>query len=304
MKTTMTIVLAGLTAGTAFAADPLVSSDWVADNPEAVVLDIRTTEVYLNGHIPGAVNTPYAEGWRSSMNGIVGQLPHQAVIEQKIAQLGVDQSETVVIVAGGKSQSEYAAAARVYWTFKVLGHEEVSILNGGFADWKAQKLDVATDLVIAERGDFSAQLQPNYLVDASTLAADLEQWQTVDARPLAFFEGKDKYEHARVGGTIPESVNLVHASVFENQGAMYFADADSLKQKALDAGVDLTAANTATFCNTGHLGSTDWFVLSELVGVPNTALFDGSMTEWTADENRPVQTAKRGLGKLFSAFGG
>lgn len=304
MKKTLVGLAAMGAFATSFAAEPLVSAEWLAANPDAVVLDIRTIDAYLNGHVPGAVSTPYAEGWRATMDGTPGQLPHVAVMEQKIAQLGVDAGEHVVIVTDGKAAGDYAPAARVYWTFKTLGHEEVSLLDGGFAGWSAANLTVANDLVEAEKGDFTASYTDAYLVDAATLAADLDSWQTVDARPKAYFDGEEKFSAARVAGTVPGSVNLLHASAFTTGDVVYFAAPQTLADIATSAGVQLDAAQSAAFCNTGHLGATDWFVMSELLDMPNTALFDGSMTEWTADEDRPVQTAKKGLGKIFGIFGG
>lgn len=304
MKKTLVSLAVLSASATVFAADALVTPEWLAENPDAVVLDIRSIDAYLSGHVPNAASTPYAEGWRATRDGIPGQLPHTAVMEQKIAQLGVDTDEHVVIVTGGTSAGDYAPAARVYWTFKVLGHESVSLLDGGFAAWEAANLAIATDLVEPERGDFSASLNEQYLVDANTLAANLGSWQTVDARPPAYFNGEEKFSAARVAGTVPESVNFVHASAFTGESVVTFTDVAQLSAQAEEAGVDLEASQSAAFCNTGHLGATNWFVMSELLEMDNTALFDGSMTQWTADEARPVQTAKKGLGKLFDLFGG
>lgn len=304
MKKTLVGLAAMSAVATTFAAEPLVSAEWLAANSDTVVLDIRTIDAYLNGHVPGAISTPYAEGWRATMEGTPGQLPHVAVLEQKIAQLGVDANEHVVIVAGGTAAGDYAPAARVYWTLKTLGHDEVSLLDGGFAGWSAANLAVASDLVEAEKGDFTANFNDAYLVNATTLATNLDAWQTVDARPKAYFDGEEKFSAARVAGTVPGSVNLLHASAFTSGDVVYFADMATLTETASAAGVNSQATQSAAFCNTGHLGATNWFVLSELLEMPNTALFDGSMTEWTADEERPVQTAKKGLGKFFGIFGG
>ncbi len=299
MKKYSLLLLAGFATTSVMASEPLVSAQWLSEHSDAVVLDIRSMDAYFAGHIPNALSTPYAEGWRTTVKGTVGQLPHIPVIEQKIALLGVDDNEHVVVVTSGKSYADYAAAARVYWTFKVLGHEDVSLLNGGYAAWLEAGLATDMNMVTAEKGDFSAQLTGQYIVDSTTLNGELEQWQTIDARSTHYFSGKEKFSQARVGGTIPGSVNLMHTMAFVGRQVVTFADIDTLKAKAKEAGINLNAAKTATFCNTGHLGSTQWFVMSELLGMQNTALFDGSMTEWTADQARPVQTAKRGLGKLF-----
>ncbi len=282
-----------------WAAQPLINADQLAELTDVRVLDIRIIDQYLEGHIPGAVSTPYGDGWRTTMNGMSGMMPHIPVLEQKIQNLGVNNDDWVVVASSGANAMDYAAAARVYWTFKMLGHDQVSLLDGGMAAWQAQGLPMDAALVRAEVGDFTAQLQPQYLMTAEQIMQQGDSLQLIDSRPQALFDGDDKFANARVAGTIPGAKNLNHTAAYQNDGVMLFADAAQLRTLATEAGIDLNANATATFCNTGHLGATQWFVFSELLGLPNVSMYDGSIVDWTADPERPVQTRRRGLGRLF-----
>ena len=131
-----------------FAAEPLVSVDWLKinlSNEKLIVLDIRnkidggSKEAFEVGHIPQAVYSNYlTEGWRTTVDGIVGKLPPVNDLEILIGGLGISNDSQVIVVPGGVSSSDFGSASRVYWTFKVLGHNNVSILDGGYAAWIQQ----------------------------------------------------------------------------------------------------------------------------------------------------------------------
>ena len=126
---------AALAATPNAAAEPLVQAAWLAGqigNPHVVVLDIRPAGEYLAGHIPGAVSADYrATGWTaSSPSGAAGALPPVDRIAAVIGGLGVGDADTAIIVG-----DDFAGTARVYWTFKVLGHAQVALLDGGLKAW-------------------------------------------------------------------------------------------------------------------------------------------------------------------------
>ncbi|NUB10387.1 sulfurtransferase, partial [Azospirillum sp. Vi22] len=107
----------------------------------------------------------------------------------------------------------------------------------------------------------------------------------LDARSAEQFEGKAKSPQARVPGTLPGAV-LIENGAFYSAAEKRFLHADAVKALADQAG---TGESTITFCNTGHLASVSWFALSEVAGVDGVRLYDGSMSEWTADPSRPVK---------------
>ena len=111
---------------------PLVDAAWLQSHlgaPDLVVLDIRdkTKEgaPYAAGHVPGAIEAQYSAGWRASIDGAPGLLPRLDDIQAKIAGLGINNDTEVVIVPAGTDISEFGSATRVYWTFKVLGHDSL-----------------------------------------------------------------------------------------------------------------------------------------------------------------------------------
>ena len=115
----------------------LVNVEWLQANlgrKDLVVLDIRSPrksrDFYAEGHIEGAISAPYNQGWRRTVDGVVGMLPPVPEISEHIGSLGVGNNSHVVIVPHGNSSTDFSAATRVYWTFKVLGHHHVSILDG------------------------------------------------------------------------------------------------------------------------------------------------------------------------------
>jgi thiosulfate/3-mercaptopyruvate sulfurtransferase len=298
-----------LASGLTMASTPLVSANWLSNeltNPSVTVLDIRSADAFAEAHVPGSVFQTYGD-WRAEREGVTGNLPELTVLAEMIGNLGIDNDQHVVIVPPGESSSDFGGAARVYWTFKVLGHDSVSILNGGYKGWTQQGFDVANAPISPAPAQFEVDFQSQYLATTEDVQANLESGdvQFVDARPTDFFTGQTKSGSARVGGTLPGSINLQESTLVDtSDGVAYFLTQDRIRQLAEDATLKLDAGRTVTFCNTGHWAATDWFALSEIAGLPNVAMYDGSMTAWTQDPDRPVQTERRGLGKLLGIFGG
>nr|BBJ02336.1 sulfurtransferase [Marinobacter nauticus] len=293
---------------------PLVDARWLNENlarEDLVVLDVKSAidnggdrSSFEKAHIPGAIYSSYTgDGWRESRNGVAGLLPPVASLERLIGSLGIGNDDTVVIVPAGTGVTDFGSAARVYWTFRVLGHDSVTILNGGFAGWQAAGLEVASGE--SERRDvvqFDGTLQQDLIASLEEVeAARKSQAQLVDARPSDYFTGETKSPAARAPGTIPGSRSLPHADFLGQQDQAWYLNADVISSKVNQAELD-PSARTIAFCNTGHWAATDWFVLSELAGFQEVALYDGSMAEWSQDSNRPLQVAKRGLGKILDFF--
>ena len=300
----------GLAISTASAQlpGPLVSVDWLAenlDNDDLVVVDIRsgidgsTRETFEAGQIPGSVYSSYTEaGWRQSREGVVGMLPEVESLEQLIGALGIDNGTDVVIVPAGVGSTDFGSAARIYWTFKVLGHDRVAILNGGYSAWTAAGQAVAQGAVVPEAREFTAGFRPELLATAESVAnAPAAGIQLVDNRPLEQFAGEDKHPQARAAGTIPGALNLPESQL-TREGTAFILDGDAIRQLMAQAEID-TDTRAITFCNTGHWAALGWFAMSEVAGVPDVAMYDGSMVDWAQDENRPLQIARSGLGGLI-----
>lgn len=290
---------------------PLVSVDWLAgqlDADDLVVIDIRSAidggdrEAFEAGHIPGAVYSSYTEaGWRRAEGDVVGMLPPVPDLEDLVGSLGIDNDTDVVIVPAGVGSTDFGSAARIYWTFRVLGHDRVAILNGGHRAWAEAGQPVETGWNAPERAEFRADYRPELIANASDVEAATESGiRLVDNRPAEQFGGEDMHPAARAAGTIPGAVNVDQGALV-NEGTAFMVDADTIQALLDQAEVD-DNGRTITFCNTGHWAALGWFAMSEIAGYSDVAMYDGSMVEWTQDENRPLQTQRRGLGRILDWF--
>ena len=279
-----------LAAGGAHAAPgekPLVEADWVhahKDDPNVVVLDVRNAitedsrETFEQGHIPGAVYSNYLEaGWRTERADVPGQLPSVASLEALIGGLGIGNDDHVVVVAAGENALDMGSATRVYWTFKVLGHDKVSVLNGGHAAY-AENYPLATGWTEREPALFTGTLQRDLIADRRQVASALRSGTgLMDNRPPEQYRGEAKHDAATQPGTLPGARNVPEASLTEG-GA--FVSAERIAELLNDAGLDSESEQIA-FCNTGHWASLGWFASHELLGNDKVTVYDGSMTDWT-----------------------
>ena len=280
-------------------SQPLVDVEWIkanSCNDGVRVLDIRneldggSRTDYLREHIPCAVYTDYMkDGWRAKdKNGVPGQLAPVDKLETLIGGLGIGNDTHVVIAPAGKNALDMGSATRMYWTFKVLGHDQVSILNGGLAAYtKDEKNPLAKGNERPEPQTFTAKVRDEMIVDKDGVKAAIEQGTVlVDNRPNDQFIGINRHPKSARNGTIPGAENLPENWLTENNGGS-FRDVDSLKQLYALAEVPTQGAQI-NFCNTGHWASLGWFASHELLGNSDAKVYDGSMVEWSQDESAPM----------------
>jgi thiosulfate/3-mercaptopyruvate sulfurtransferase len=307
------IVAAFMTAA-AFAAipalaettEPLVSVQWLNEHradPAMVVLDVRSAidgggaEAYLKAHIPGAIHSDYDKaGWRVTRNGVPFMLPAKAALEKLVGETGIDEDSHVVIVPAGVSATDFGAAARIYWTLRVAGHPAVSILDGGFSAWRTAGYPVESGKVAPQPKIFTARLDGSLLAEVEAVERNAVA-TLVDARPVSYFEGKDKAPASKAYGHIPGALNIDSASFYD-------PSTNRLRPKAELAAIanQIPSGPVIAYCNTGHWAATDWFVLSAVLGHPDVRLYDGSMVEWTADAHRPLASSRTRYDDLKKAL--
>jgi len=301
---------AALTVG-AFAAasaeeapGPLVDAEWLEarlGSSDLVVLDIRnaidggSAEAFAEGHIPGAVYSNYLEDdWRVEVEGVPGMTPEVEDLEALVGSLGIDNDDRVVVVHGGVDATDFGSAARVYWTFQYLGHDAVSILDGGWRGWTADAdRPVATGAAEVEPATFVADVRDELLIETEEVEAGLDDPRVVriDARPEAQYRGESKHDAAKAAGRIPKSVGLEYALWIDPETGRLRPREEIVEfvpEKVRNGEADLVVS----YCNTGHWAATNWFVLSEYLGYDNVRLYDASMTGWTFDVTRPIETGK------------
>lgn len=276
-------LILGFWALVASAAQPLLTPQELqplVQSRAVTVLDTRPPAAYAAGHIPGALSAPYAE-WRgpAANPGALRSLEQFTALVQR---LGLRPQTPVVVLYAGSNSSDFGSAARVYWTLKTLGAQELSILNGGVQAWKAAGLPLATEARAADASDWQPQINTHWLADQTAIQGLLGKTNAVllDARPKAFFEGKVAAPAAHAKGTLPGAVDLDNA-VFFAPGSAALLPTQQLAERA--AAVDVQPGEeTVSFCNTGHWAATNWFVLSEMLQRPGVRLYPESMVGWSS----------------------
>ncbi len=287
-------------AAQASAADALVDVTWAKANlgkPGIVFIDTRGQVDYLRGHIPGAVHTDYAkDGWRVKKGKVVGMLPDDTgKLAKLIGDLGIDNATHVVLIAPGKTSTDMGTATRLFWTFKVLGDDNVSVLNGGMAGYLAEVDKKGNPVNPLEKGmakvtakTFKVALRKDMLPSRDEVKAAMEKGVTlVDNRPSDQYLGVTRPPVDTASGTIPHAHNVPQEWLTKNGGGTFRSKAELEKLYAA-AGVP-TAGKQINFCNTGHWASIGWFVSSQVLGNKSAEMYDGSMSDWT-HHNMPTES--------------
>jgi thiosulfate/3-mercaptopyruvate sulfurtransferase len=281
----------------AFHDDPrtLVSTDWLAahlKDPDLRILDASwylpamgrdARAEYDAGHIPGArfFDIDEISDQRSS-------LPHMAPPPEKFISrmraMGVGDGHQVVVYDGAGIYS----AARVWWTFRLMGKTDVAVLDGGLPKWRAEGREIE-DMPPLVRDRHMTVSRQNHLVKDVTQvahAAKLAEAEIVDARPAARFRGEAPEPRPGLrSGHIPGSRNVPHAHVLNGDGTL--KPAPELREVFAAAGVDL-ARPVITTCGSGVTAAVLSLALERL-GHRNHALYDGSWAEWGMYEDLGVE---------------
>ena len=248
--------------------------------------DVRVIQVtgdFAAGHIPGAVFSPYSH-WRGPPQN-PGAVRSPEEFGEVVRGLGIEANTPVVIVHAGSNQTDMGAAARVFWTLRSLGLEDLALVNGGFRAWSEAGLPVSTDPVDVAPSTFAPEWSDDFRVTTEDIEALIGSGAAalVDARPSSFFDGR-QWSIARPG-TIRGAHSLTYEDWFDGTRML---PSERIAEIAATRGRE--AALTVSFCNTGHWAAINWFALSEIAGVPDTRLYAESMAEWTA-AGRPLDNA-------------
>ncbi|MCC5987181.1 MAG: sulfurtransferase [Pararhodobacter sp.] len=283
---TLTLSTALATAGAALPAlaapegwQPLLEPAALAALLDAHGEDIRIVHVtgdFGAGHIPGAGHAPYPQ-WRSGPEN-PGALRSPEHFADLARDLGLTHDTPTVVVHGGANPTDMGAAARVYWTLRSLGVEDLALLNGGFAAWAEAGLPVATEPVEIAPSETAFEWRDDWRVSTDEVVSLVEAGDArlIDARPNDFFTGLQWTIAAP--GTIRNSSSLTFEQFFEGNRMQ---GAEVIREIAAREGFT-DAPLTVSFCNTGHWAAINWFALSELAQVPQTRLYPESMAEYAA----------------------
>ncbi|MGJ4932547.1 sulfurtransferase [Bradyrhizobium sp. HKCCYLS2038] len=269
-------------------SDALVSSEWLAQHlsdPDIKILDCTwhhpSTNLdgrtqYRGRHLPGSVHFDIDQV-ADKTSPLPHMLPTAEDFAHKVGLLGISNADRVVVYDRHYGGS---AAGRVWWMFRVFGHDNVALLDGGFGKWTKEKKPAEMTPVRPAPASFTASFRPNLvatLADVQRLAQTSAQ--LVDARGPGKFDGTqpDVFTFKRQGH-IPGAINLPWADLVDPDTGVLMAP-DALAARFTAAGVDLGKPIVST-CASGITSCMLALALYRL-GVPDAAVYDGSWAEWS-----------------------
>jgi thiosulfate/3-mercaptopyruvate sulfurtransferase len=277
--------------------DALVSTEWLASHLTAPDLRIVDASWYLpfmqrdgkkeyaERHIPGAVYFDIDD-----ISDTESSLPHMLPSPEKFAsrmrRLGIGDGNRVVVYDGSDN---HLSAPRAWWMFRVFGHNDVAVLNGGLKKWLAEGRPVEDLPPLPRERHFTARRNDVLVRDVDQVRGNLasQREQVVDARSKGRFEGTEPEPRAGLrGGHIPGSKNVPAGALTDPETGL-FKDAVELKVLFQDAGVDL-GRPVITSCGSG-VSACALSLALHLIGHRQVAVYDGSWTEWGGRTDLPVE---------------
>jgi thiosulfate/3-mercaptopyruvate sulfurtransferase len=259
----------------------LVSADWAESNldtPGVVFVEVdEDTTAYDGGHIPGAIKLD----WKKDLQDPVRRdFVNQEQFSALLSERGVSNDDTVILYGGNNNWF----AAYAYWYFKLYGHGDVKLIDGGRKKWELDARPYSKDVPVRAKTGYQAAAP-----DLSLRAFRDEVVQAIGQKNLVDVRSPDEFagrllapahlpqEQSQRAGHIPTAINVPWSKA-ANEDGTFKSDADLAKLYS-EAGLD-NGKDTIAYCRIGERSSHTWFVLKELLGQQNVKNYDGSWTEY------------------------
>jgi thiosulfate/3-mercaptopyruvate sulfurtransferase len=271
-------------------SDVLVDADWVQahlDDPGIVLVEVdEDTSAYDKGHIRGAVRID----WKTDLQDPVRRdFVDQTGFENLLSAKGIANDDLVVLYGGNNNWF----AAYAYWYFRLYGHQNVKLLDGGRKKWELDSRDLVEDVPSRPKTNYTAKAQDHSIRAFRDEVVDaISSKNLVDVRSPDEFSGKLlapahlPQEQAQRGGHIPTARNIPWSKAANDDGT--FRSDEELRELYEGAGVDLSQA-TIAYCRIGERSSHTWFALHELLGLADVKNYDGSWTEYGSLIGVPIE---------------
>jgi len=268
----------------------LVDADWVEahlDDPKVVLVEVdEDTAAYEKNHIRGAVRID----WRQDLQDPVRRdFVNKEQFEKLLSERGIGNDDTVVLYGGNNNWF----AAYAYWYFKLYGHDDVKLLDGGRKKWELDSRELVDEVPQRTKTSYSAK-QPNNDIRAfrDEVVESIGVQNLVDVRSPDEFSGKLlapahlPQEQSQRAGHVPTAKNIPWSKAANDDGT--FRSDDELKELYSGEGVDF-GKDTIAYCRIGERSAHTWFVLHELLDQPNVKNSDGSWTEYGSLVGVPIE---------------
>jgi thiosulfate/3-mercaptopyruvate sulfurtransferase len=271
-------------------SDVLVTADWAESNlnaPHTVFVEVdEDTSAYDGGHIEGAVKLD----WRSDLQDpVIRDFVNAEQFSKLLSERGISNDDTVILYGGNNNWF----AAYAYWYFKLYGHDNVKLLDGGRKKWELDGRPLSSEPVNRPATTYTAK-QPDNSIRAfrDEVLAAIGAKNLVDVRSPDEFSGKIlapahlPQEQSQRAGHIPTAINVPWSKAAKEDGT--FKSDEDLAKLYAEAGLDGTK-ETIAYCRIGERSSHTWFVLQELLGHQNVKNYDGSWTEYGSLVGVPIE---------------
>ncbi|HEV8642464.1 MAG TPA: 3-mercaptopyruvate sulfurtransferase [Methylomirabilota bacterium] len=278
------------------ALESLVSTDWLAahlGDPDLRVVDATwylphlkrdARAEFVQAHVPGAVFFDI-DAIADRKTTLPHMLPSTEEFARAMGALGIGDDDRVVVY-GGRT---FIASARGWWTFRVFGHDNVAVLDGGLPKWRAEGRPLESGMPAPAPRRFTARFRPELVRDLDRMRANLggRREQVLDARSPGRFVGAEPEPRPGVrGGHMPGSLNLPYERLCRGDGTLL--DAAALRGAFEKAGLDL-ARPVVTTCGSGVSAAVLALGL-HVLDRRDVPVYDGSWTEWGGRGDTPVET--------------
>ena len=268
----------------------LVSAEWLLDHIDdanvAIIEVDEDTSLYEKGHIKNAITFH----WRNDLqDGLIRDLISKEKFEALLSKNDIANDTTVVLYGGNNNWF----ATYAYWYFKVYGHADVRLLDGGRKKWELDGRELTTEIpavlptrYVAKERDLSIRAFRDEVINS------IGTKNIVDVRSPAEYKGELlapahlPQEGGQVAGHIPTAKNIPWSQA-ANEDGTFKSDAE-LNELYAKAGVDFSR-ETIAYCRIGERSAFSWFVLHELLNLKNVKNYDGSWTEYGSLVGAPIE---------------
>ncbi|MBC8019200.1 MAG: sulfurtransferase [Verrucomicrobia bacterium] len=289
MRTFIIGLLLLCTTVTCWAGDlaPIVTSDWLEKNlSEVTIIDIRKADEYREGHLPGAVNVMYG-ALAIKKNNLDNEMPQSDDFADVLNAAGLTAKSRVVIYNKVDNILERANMTRIAQTFVYAGIKDVAILDGGWNKWTADKKAVSKDAVAVKPANEKFAFNNKIIVEQKQVLERHGKALLVDTREPEFFFGAAKLPFVEKPGRIKGAVSLPSTWAFSKEGA--FRPTDELQKYVTGVIGNDKKREIIVYCDTGRLASVWWYMLTQVFGYTNVAMYDGSSQDFMKNPSFPIE---------------